>query len=142
MLYEGRHAGMNTFAMTLYSAAQQTDYAQVIQFVGQDASGSFGVLAGAEDLLTMLPFGMVRFQTADLLWHYLAVPEAVLHFTANRMHVTASSFIVGDDRNRMTQLLDSTRHEQTQRVHSTRLSVQQLDQALMRKFLQTGRESI
>lgn len=129
---------MKTFHLSVASAAQQYEAERVIHFVGSDASGSFGLLANAESLLTVLPFGMVRFQTEDQHWHYLAVPEAVLHFSANRLTLTTSNFIVSDNRQHMVQLLEESERAKHSVVSSARLTVRQLDQALMRRFLQAG----
>lgn len=131
---------MKTFHLAVTSASQQYEAEHVIHFVGSDASGSFGLLADAEAVLTVLPFGMVRFQTPDQHWHYLAVPEAVLHFSANRLTLTTSNFIIGDSRQHMVRLLEESERGKQSAVSGARLTIKQLDQALMHRFLQTGHE--
>lgn len=131
---------MKTFRLSVTCATQQYEAEHVIHFVGSDASGSFGLLPDAEAVLTVLPFGMVRFQTEDQLWHYLAVPEAVLHFSANHLRLTTSNFILGESRQQMVQLLDEGARSKQSAARKAHLTVRQLDQALIRRFLQTEHE--
>ncbi len=49
-------------------------------FIGEDASGSFGLQAGHARFMTILEFGLARFRTAEADWQYLALPGALLYF--------------------------------------------------------------
>ncbi len=56
-------------------------------FVGEDASGSFGMLAGHARFMTALSFGLARFRRGRDAWQYLALPGAVLYFAEQRLWI-------------------------------------------------------
>ena len=58
------------------SSAKRID--GVVSFVGEDASGSFGILPGHARIMSILELGLARFRRADEPWQYLAMPGAVL----------------------------------------------------------------
>ena len=63
---------MNTFVLHLQSATQNERIEKVESFVGRDASGSFGILAGHAPFMTSLVFGMARIGMAEPLDEALA----------------------------------------------------------------------
>lgn len=65
---------MKTFHLQLYDTRQQQRIAGVRSFVGEDATGSFGILPGHARFMTILVFGMARFRLEDADWQYLAAP--------------------------------------------------------------------
>ena len=71
MLYARRHAGkklMNTFLLHLQSATQYERIENVLSFVGEDDSGSFGILSGHGRMMTLLGFGLARFRITHQDW--------------------------------------------------------------------------
>ena len=90
MLYARHHEGdpfMNTFILHLQSATQYERIENVASFVGEDDSGSFGVLAGHARMMTSLVFGLARFRTPGADWEFLALPGALLYFVDNQLHI-------------------------------------------------------
>ena len=65
---------MNGFMLHLQSATQYERIDDATSFVGQDASGSFGLLAGHARFMTVLGFGLTRFRVAEQDWEFLALP--------------------------------------------------------------------
>ena len=90
MLYARRHAGkklMNTFLLHLQSATQYERIENVLSFVGEDDSGSFGILPGHARMMTLLGFGLARFRVTDQDWEFLALPglwpiSSMINFTS------------------------------------------------------------
>lgn len=54
--------------MHLQSATQYERVDDVTSFVGEDGSGSFGILAGHARAMTLLSFGLARFRIGNDLW--------------------------------------------------------------------------
>ena len=73
---------MNTFKIRLQDATHAEEFAGATAFVGEDASGSFGILARHEPIMTSLVIGLARFRIGTNAWQYLAMPRAVLYFRA------------------------------------------------------------
>jgi F-type H+-transporting ATPase subunit epsilon len=55
----------SSFQLHLQSAIRYERIEAVTSFVGQDASGSFGILPGRAGFMTILSFGLARFRVAD-----------------------------------------------------------------------------
>jgi hypothetical protein len=64
---------MNTFVLHLQSSAQYERIENVLSFVREDDSGSFGILAGHARMMTLLTFALARFRVEDQEWDYFAV---------------------------------------------------------------------
>ncbi|MDD1620886.1 MAG: F0F1 ATP synthase subunit epsilon, partial [Methylococcaceae bacterium] len=71
---------MNSFALTLLDSHGIESFDAVTQFVGADADGSFGILAGHIHTVLLLRYGLARFCDHAGIWHYLALPGGVLRF--------------------------------------------------------------
>lgn len=63
---------MNTFTLQLQSATQFERIEGVASFVGEDASGAFGILTGHARMLTALVFGLARYRVGADPWTFLA----------------------------------------------------------------------
>ena len=76
---------MKRFTLVLQDAAHTERINDVTSFVGEDASGSFGILTGHARMMTSLVFGLARFRIDENPWQYLALPGAVLYFRNNEL---------------------------------------------------------
>ena len=88
---------MNTFTVILESALQREQLDSVAGFVGEDTSGSFGILAGHTRFVTTLVFGLARLQYRDGSVEYLAFPGAVAYFAENQLTLTSRRYLRGED---------------------------------------------
>jgi F-type H+-transporting ATPase subunit epsilon len=94
----------STFILRLQDATRAEEITGVASFVGEDASGSFGILAGHTRMLTALIIGLARFRIGDA-WRYLAVPGAVLYFQDNVLTLSTRRYLLDDDYMRISQSL-------------------------------------
>jgi F-type H+-transporting ATPase subunit epsilon len=122
---------MNGFVLNLYGAAEVRSFPGVRSFVGEDASGSFGILPGHGRFMTCLSFGLARFREEGEVWHYLAMPGAVLYFVDNRMDVCTRRFVLGDDYEGIAKRLSSQLAEEESALRGVRESLAQLERQLM-----------
>jgi F-type H+-transporting ATPase subunit epsilon len=96
MLYARQHGGrqrMKTFSLLTQDATHVEKIDGVSSFVGEDASGSFGILADHASLMTTLVMGLVRYRKGDEAWQYLAQPGAVLSFHDNLLTISTRHYI-------------------------------------------------
>lgn len=131
---------MNTFIVHLQSATQYERIAEVESFVGQDDSGSFGILAGHARTMTCLVFGLARFRKADAPWRYVALPGGVLYFADNQLYLSARSYLHDTDYLRIRSALQHELRSQEQQLRGLKQSVARLEEQLLRQLWLLQRE--
>jgi F-type H+-transporting ATPase subunit epsilon len=129
---------MNTFTLELHDSFQTQEFAQVCSFVGEDASGSFGLRPGHARFLTILSFGLARFRETQGDWQYVAMPGATLYFCANRLWLGTRRFVLDHDYERISRLLQEQLLSEEQAMQQTRLSLRRMEEELLRKLWQLG----
>ncbi len=79
-------------------AAILVDVDDVVSVRAEDASGSFGVLPGHADLLTVLPASVVRWTRKDRSTRYCALSGGVMTISAgDRVAIACRRGTLGDD---------------------------------------------
>ena len=81
----------------LASTTQYDRVEKVISFIGEDDSGSFGVLPGHARMMTLLRFGLARFRVLGEDWEYLALPGALAYFLDGELHLSTRHYLRGKD---------------------------------------------
>jgi len=108
----------------------------------EDESGSFGVLPGHTDLLTVLPASVVRWRGGDGLAHYCALRGGVLRVTqGNAVAIVCRQGAVSDDLARLEAEVYDLRaaeadSDQRARVEQLRLHARVVRQLM--QFLRPG----
>jgi F-type H+-transporting ATPase subunit epsilon len=131
---------VNTFTLHLRAATQYRRIDGVSAFVGADASGSFGLLAGHARFMTALHVGLARFRVGAQPWQYLAVPGAVLRFLDNELSIGARRFVIDSDFERISRTLKEVVLAEEADLHGIRRSLQELEQQLLKRLWQMGQE--
>jgi len=131
---------MNTFVLQLRAADQEQRLDGVTAFVGEDASGSFGLLAQHARFLTALEFGLARFRLGEDAWQYLAVPRALLYFADNQLTLITRRYVVDSDYDRISRTLQDELLAEEQALRSVRHSLQRMEEYLLKRLWQFGRE--
>jgi len=129
---------MNTFTLALHDSAQRLAFTDVYSFVGEDASGSFGLRAGHARFMTILSFGLARFRSPNGEWQFVAMPGATLYFHANRLWIGTRRFVLDHDYVRISRLLREQLLAEEQALQKTRSSLRQMEEELLRKLWQLG----
>lgn len=131
---------MKTFSLYLQSATQYEQVDGVASFVGEDASGGFGILAGRARLMTVLGYGLARYRAPEGAWKYVACPGAVLYFVDDRLFLNTRRYLHGTDYERIAEgLLDQLLAEEAQ-LRNIKENLARLEQELFRRLWQMGRE--
>jgi len=133
---------MNTFLLHLQSGECSEKIEQVASFIGRDTSGSFGLLAGHERMMTILDFGLTRFQTSDGKWHYIALPGGVLYFLENDLFISTHRYIRSDDYNVVSAAISDTLAREEEELHAFKSSVSRMEQEMTRRLWTLRREEI
>ena len=141
---QGRHPAkrctMNTFTLILRDATRSERIEGVTSFVGEDASGSFGILAGHARTMTTLVFGMARFRCADTGWRYLALPGAVLYFVDNELMISTRRYLMDRDYEQISAALQKQLLAEEEQLRTTKESLHRMDEEVLRRMWAMRRE--
>ena len=128
---------MKTFALELYSTDARTRIENAQAFVGADASGSFGILAGREPLATALVWGLCSLRTSDRARRqYVALPGGVLYFADDLLRVCAQRFLVDEDPQRIVAQLTREMHAERDVTRDMHALLRKLDDELLTRLLE------
>jgi F-type H+-transporting ATPase subunit epsilon len=130
---------MSGFTVLLQDATRCERIDEVVSFVGEDASGSFGLLQGHGRFVTTLVFGLARLRYVDGRWDYLALPEAVVYFDNNQLTLSSRRYLRGDDYTRISQALREQLLQEEQTLLAFKHSLQQMEQAMALRLWRLGR---
>jgi F-type H+-transporting ATPase subunit epsilon len=123
---------MKTFVLHLQSATQYERISDVVSFVGVDGSGSFGILAGHDRMITTLGFGLARCRTADDEWQYVAMPGAVLYFVSGELTVSTRRYLRGADYASMSGVLHEQLLAEEEKLREVRQTLARLEDEMLR----------
>lgn len=132
---------MKTFSMNVFDATHEQRIAGVASFIGEDASGSFGILPSHARFMTTLVFGLARFRLETGDWRFLALPGAVLYFNHNELTIGTRHFLIDTDLERISTLLDQQLIAEEENLRATRESLRRMEQAMLKHMLALKRKS-
>lgn len=139
---------MAGFTMQVASATRLERFDGVSSFVGTDASGRFGLMAGHAPMSTVLSYGLARFRLetasgqagladgAAESWNYLALPGGVLRFADNVLSIASRVFVVGGSVQEVGRTLAMEMERDTAQQVELRRTLQRLEQTLMKGLWQ------
>lgn len=130
---------MNTFVMVAQDAVHVERFEHVTKFIGWDESGSFGLLAGHAPFMTVLSWGLARFQTVDDGWHYLAMPSGLLTFQNNLATISTRRFLRDDDADRIARALEEQLSVEEDSLHAMKHSLSRLEEEMFKRLWRMGR---
>ncbi len=107
--------------------------------MGQDASGSFGLLAGHARFMTVLGFGLTRFRVGQGNWEFLALPGGLVYFTGNQLYLNTRRYLRGQDYERIRSALERQFAAEEDELRSMKLSLQRLEQEMLKRLLDINR---
>ena len=131
---------MSTFVLQLQDALHHEQVDAVESFVGRDASGSFGLLAGHERVMTSLGFGLARFRCTGADWEYLAVPGALVSFREDVLTLSTRRYLRDFDYGRISGLLLDRLAAEEQELAAIQQSLQQLEGEMLRRLWELTRK--
>lgn len=130
---------MSQFVLHLQSATQYERIEHVTAFVGQDASGSFGIMAGHQRMMTSLLFGLARVRIGDGEWQFLALPGALLYFVNNELFLNTRRYLRDRDCTRITHALDDQLRTEEAALRQVKESLRRLEEEMFKRLWSLGR---
>jgi F-type H+-transporting ATPase subunit epsilon len=127
------------FTIHLQGATQYEQLENVVSFVGEDASGSFGLMKGHSRFVTTLVFGLARLRYGDDRWDYLALPEAVAYFDKDQLTLSTRRYLRGDDYTQISQALREELVQEEEVLVEFKHSLEQMERAMMLRLWRIGR---
>ncbi len=131
---------MKLFSLYLQDAEKSQRIAELSSFIGEDASGSFGLLAGHTRMMSSLVFGLARFRIRDQAWQYLALPGALLYFNNNELSISTERFMISDDYEQLSAMFQQQLASELSKQQIEKKSLHQMEQELFKRLWESGRE--
>jgi F-type H+-transporting ATPase subunit epsilon len=132
---------MRTFTLILQDATHTQRIEQVTSFVGEDATGSFGILAGHTRMMSSLVFGLARFRSGENAWQYLALPGAVLYFNDNELSLSTRRYLLDDDYERISIALHEQLLAEENELRELKKSLHHMEEEVLKRLWDIGHKS-
>ena len=133
---------MSQFVLNLFDATHEQRITGITSFVGEDASGSFGIQPSHARFMTTLVFGLARFRLGTEDWQYLALPGAVVYFNKNELTISTRHFLIDTDLERISTLLEQQLIAEEENLRATRESLHRMEQAMLKRMLTLKRKTV
>jgi len=132
-----------TFTLQLFDSRCSEQIEGVTSFVGEDASGRFGIMSGHRRFMTVLVFGLARFRRDEEgVWEYLALPGALLYFVDNTLTLASRHYLRDTDYDRISQRLEDELLAEEEALHDVRESVKRMEEAMLKRMWQLGQQGV
>jgi F-type H+-transporting ATPase subunit epsilon len=131
---------VKTFSLALQDATHAEVVDDVLSFVAEDRSGSFGIQAGHARIMASLSFGLARFRTSSGDWRYLAVPGALLYFTEDTLTLSTRHYVVDDDFERISEVMREELLAEEVELESLKESLRRMEEEALRRMWQLGQK--
>lgn len=131
---------MKSFRLQLLDAAHAEQIDGLTSFVGEDASGSFGILADHARMMTYLVFGLARFHLENRPWQYLALPGALLYFRDNELSISTRRYLLDDDYERISTALREQLVAEEAELLTMKKSLRQMEEEVLKRLWERARE--
>lgn len=130
---------MTGFTLHLQDTTHYERIQGVVSFVGEDASGSFGLLPGHERFTTSLVFGLARFRVDKQPWTFVAVPGAIVYFVDNELYLNTRRYLYDDDYERISSLLEAQLVDEEEELAAIRNSLRRMEESMLRRLWEMRR---
>lgn len=135
MLHARLDARVNTFTAQISDETRSREIGDIVSFVGRDASGSFGILAGREPFATSLLWGLCEIRSAGGGELFLAVAGGILFYDGVALRVATRRFLIDPDGARIIAQLAAEDSSEATTTRSMHAMLRSLDRELLRRLL-------
>lgn len=130
---------MACFIIHLQSATQYEVFPNAVSFVGEDISGTFGILAHHAKMMTCLKFGLAWFRCDNNETQYLAIPGGMLYFIKNQCHICTRHYLINTNYKSIEDAIEQELLIEEQGLHSIKESLHHLDEELLKRLWELKR---
>lgn len=130
---------MKNFAISLLDATHSTEIEGVTSFIGEDQTGSFGLLANHSRFMTVLSTGIAKYRTGESDWKYLAAAGGVLYFKNNHLTLCTYRFLLDDDYSRISQALEQQLVIEEEKSQTFKQSLRHMEEEVFMRLWKIGK---
>ena len=133
---------MKSFTLSLQDATHAEKYEGITSFVGEDTSGSFGILPNHDRMMTSLVMGLSRFRIDDQDWQYIATPGALLYFNNDTLTLSCRHFFIDTDYMRISSALEEQLFEEEIQLQTQKQSLRHMEEEVLKRLWEVGRREV
>ena len=130
---------MKTFSLKIQDATHAETIEGITSFVGEDMSGSFGILADHVRFMTILVMGLARYRKGNESWQYLAQPGAVLDFHNNLLTIRTRHYFRDQDYMRISNDLQQKLLAEEEELEAVKHSLQHMEKEVLKHIWELHR---
>ena len=130
---------MKTFTLMIQDATHAEKIEGISSFVGEDKSGSFGILAEHARFMTTLVMGLARYRLGNESWQYLAQPGAVLYFQNNLLTISTRHYFRDENYMHISNDLQQKLLTEEEELHSVKHSLQHMEKEILKHMWELRR---
>jgi len=131
---------MKVFTLQLRDYQHQQQFDDTVSFVGEDDSGSFGILAQHTRMMTSLVFGLARFRRLEVGWTYLALPGGLVYFRDNILSIVTRRYFLDADYDRISRTLTEELLAEETKLSAIKQSLRHMEEDLLKQMWLLRRE--
>ena len=135
------NTAMASFDLHLQSSTHYETIPHVVSFVGEDASGQFGLLAHHARMMTCLKFGLAWFRYENNDTEYLALPKDVLYFNENQLYIATRQYFRNRDYQAIQMTIENELQIEEKNLLGIKESLQRLDEEMVKRLWELKRQS-
>jgi F-type H+-transporting ATPase subunit epsilon len=128
------------FLLHLNEATRSETIRKVTAFIGEDASGQFGIRERHERFMTIHTFGLARFRTGDAPFEYLAIPGGLVYFVGGELFLCARRLFRHHDPQEVARTLTEQLAAEERSLSGFKQSLRRLEDEMLKRMWQIGRE--
>jgi len=130
---------MKTFTLLIQDATHAEKIEGLSSFVGEDMSGSFGILANHARFMTTLVMGLARYRKGNEPWQYLAQPGAILYFQNNLLTISTRHYFRDENYMHISGDLQQKLLAEEEELHSVIHSLQHMEKEILKHMWELRR---
>lgn len=133
---------MKSFTLSLQDAAHAEKHEGITSFVGEDASGSFGILPNHDRMMTSLVMGLARFRIDVQDWQYIVTSGALLYFNNDTLTLSCRHFFIDTDYMRISTTLEEQLLEEEIQLQAQKQSLRHMEEEVLKRLWEVGRREV
>lgn len=125
---------MKAFVVHLQSPSSYERLNGVRSFICSDDSGSFGILAGHERLMTVLSPGIASLQMVSGEQLFIGLPESFLYVLNDEIFISTRKYVKETNYFNLARSLQAKLHEEEQLKIEMRQTIKKMEEALIKQL--------
>lgn len=133
---------MKDFKLRLQDATHFEEIVNVTSFIGEDASGSFGLLSGHARFMTIISVGIAKYRIGESNWKFLAVPSGVIYFHNNILTLCTYRYLLDDDYMRISQDLQQQLLAEEEKLQTVKEGLHHMEEEVFKRLWEIGKKDM